>query len=180
MGSAFGFGAVGGSAFHFIKGLCNSPGGHRLAGACRAVRSNAPRIGGIFAVWSGLFSAFDCTLVYARQKEDLWNSIAAGAATGGLLQMRQGLRAASRSALSCGFFLALIEGNRIWLNKIVPAQQDMPVVIEDKNPNKSSETTTSSSSSFGGEEEEEEEAKGFTTEVLESFDSPVPSTSEFK
>ncbi|KAF7143592.1 hypothetical protein RHSIM_Rhsim05G0039900 [Rhododendron simsii] len=179
MGRGFGFGAVGGSAFHFIKGLCNSPGGHRLAGACQAVRSNAPRVGRIFAVWGGLFSAFDCAMVYARRKEDLLNTVAAGAATGGLLQLRQGLRAASRSALYCGVSFALIEGNRIFLDKYVIAQRDMPVVIQDKNPNKSSEMT--SSSSFGGEEEqEEEEKKGFTTEVLESFDSPVPPTSEFK
>lgn len=40
---------------------------------------------------------FDCSMVYVRQKEDPWNSILAGAATGGFLQMRQGARAAARS-----------------------------------------------------------------------------------
>jgi import inner membrane translocase subunit TIM17 len=35
-------------------------------------------------VWGGLFSTFDCTLVAVRKKEDPWNSIAAGAMTGGL------------------------------------------------------------------------------------------------
>lgn len=89
MGGAFGMGAVGGSAFHFLKGIYNSPKGHRFVGGTQAVRMNAPRVGGSFAVWGGLFSAFDCTMVYVRQKEDPWNSIFAGAATGGFLQMRQ-------------------------------------------------------------------------------------------
>lgn len=35
-------------------------------------------------MWGGLFSTFDCTLVAVRKKEDPWNSIAAGAMTGGL------------------------------------------------------------------------------------------------
>ena len=48
----------------------------------QAIRREAPRIGGSFAVWGGLFSTFDCTLVAVRHKEDPWNSIAAGALTG--------------------------------------------------------------------------------------------------
>ncbi|CAM0906658.1 unnamed protein product [Alopecurus aequalis] len=55
-------GAVGGSIFHFIKGTYNSPNGARIAGGMQAVRMNAPRIGGSFAVWGGLFSAFSCTV----------------------------------------------------------------------------------------------------------------------
>jgi hypothetical protein len=56
----------------------------------QAIRREAPRIGGSFAVWGGLFSTFDCTLVAIRHKEDPWNSIAAGALTGGFLQLRTG------------------------------------------------------------------------------------------
>ena len=56
----------------------------------QAIRREAPRIGGSFAVWGGLFSTFDCTLVALRHKEDPWNSIAAGALTGGFLQLRTG------------------------------------------------------------------------------------------
>ncbi len=61
-------------------------------GGChtQAIRREAPRIGGSFAVWGGLFSTFDCTLVALRHKEDPWNSIAAGALTGGFLQLRTG------------------------------------------------------------------------------------------
>lgn len=126
IGGAFGMGAVGGSAFHFLKGLYNSPKGDRFVGATQAVRLNAPRVGGSFAVWGGLFSAFDCTMVYARQKEDPWNSIVAGAATGGFLSMRQGFAASARSAAFGGVLLALIEGAGIMLNKFLSAQQPLP------------------------------------------------------
>ncbi|GMP59643.1 hypothetical protein CsSME_00022852 [Camellia sinensis var. sinensis] len=186
VGGAFGMGAVGGSAFHFLKGIYNSPKGERLIGGSQAVRMNAPRIGGSFAVWGGLFSACDCTLVYVRQKEDPWNSIISGAATGGLLQMRQGLRAASRSALVGGVLLALIEGAGIMLNKVMSAQQNMPIMIEDPLPNTTpqpSESSTSSSSLFGGlfgRKKEESKQSGVKTEILESFDSPIPPTFEFK
>ncbi|KAK2982954.1 hypothetical protein RJ640_006368 [Escallonia rubra] len=130
IGGAFGMGAVGGSAFHFLKGIYNSPKGERLIGGTQAVRMNAPRVGGSFAVWGGLFSTFDCTMVYMRQKEDPWNSIIAGAATGGFLSMRQGLGAASRSAMFGGVLLALIEGAGIMLNKLMSAPQNFPPMEE--------------------------------------------------
>lgn len=115
-GFGFGAGAVGGSVYHFIKGTYNSPYGGRLVGGAQAVNMNAPRLGGSFAVFGGLFSAFDCTLVYIRKKEDPWNSIIAGAATGGFLSLRQGIVAASRSALIGGVVFALIRGPAL-LNK---------------------------------------------------------------
>ncbi|CAL9131766.1 unnamed protein product [Musa acuminata var. zebrina] len=133
VGGAFAMGAVGGSVFHFIKGLYNFPNGERLAGGSQAVRMNAPRVGGSFAVWGGLFSAFDCSMVYLRQKEDPWNSILAGAATGGFLQMRQGPGSAARSALFGGILLALIEGAGIMLNRVLSAPQNLPPVLEDPN-----------------------------------------------
>nr|POE95365.1 mitochondrial import inner membrane translocase subunit tim17-2 [Quercus suber] len=135
IGGAFAMGAVGGSAFHFLKGVYNSPSGARLVGGTQAVRLNAPRVGGSFAVWGGLFSAFDCTMVYLRQKEDPWNSIVAGAATGGFLSMRQGLGASARSAVFGGVLLALIEGAGIMLNRMLSGQQQMPVIIDEPQPN---------------------------------------------
>ncbi|KAM0061116.1 hypothetical protein Hdeb2414_s0004g00132131 [Helianthus debilis subsp. tardiflorus] len=198
IGGAFGMGAVGGSAFHFLKGTYNSPTGLRFKGGTDAVRMNAPRVGGSFAVWGGLFSTFDCSMVYLRQKEDPWNSIIAGAATGGFLQMRQGLGPAARSAAFGGVLLALIEGAGIMLNKFLSAQQPMPVMAEDapqetpnmppgfQLPNRGSQPDLDGSSSgsswfgglFGGKQEEPK-AKA-KTEVLESFDSPMPPTFEFK
>ncbi|KAG0570568.1 hypothetical protein M758_6G164600 [Ceratodon purpureus] len=134
IGGAFSMGAVGGSAWHFIKGMKNSPKGERLMGGTQAVRLNAPRIGGSFAVWGGLFSTFDCSMVYLRQKEDPWNSIAAGAATGGFLQLRAGARSAARSAIFGGVLLGLIEGAGIMLNRMManlaqpPPMEEMPQI----------------------------------------------------
>ncbi|KAL0426966.1 UNVERIFIED_CONTAM: Mitochondrial import inner membrane translocase subunit TIM17-2 [Sesamum latifolium] len=186
-------GAVGGSAFHFLKGVYNSPKGTRLVGGSQAVRMNAPRIGGSFAVWGGLFSVFDCSMVYVRQKEDPWNSIIAGAATGGFLQMRQGMGAASRSALFGGVLLALIEGAGIMLNKVMSAPQEAPIFVEDLPagahgmPQEAAPAPAASSSSWlealfwrrergGGRRG----GGGVKTEILESFDSPIPPTFEFK
>ncbi|KAK9275644.1 hypothetical protein L1049_022911 [Liquidambar formosana] len=214
IGGAFGMGAVGGSAFHFVKGIYNSPKGERLIGGSQAVRMNAPRVGGSFAVWGGLFSAFDCTMVYVRQKEDPWNSIIAGAATGGFLQMRQGLGAASRSAVFGGVLLALIEGAGIMLNKVLSAPQNMPIMIDEPMPNmaggpgfpmgqfrgppqpapeaasmatgSSSSSSDSGSSSWfggwfgGGKQQDSAASGGSKTEVLESFDAPMPPTFEYK
>ncbi|GFQ01514.1 mitochondrial import inner membrane translocase subunit tim17-2 [Phtheirospermum japonicum] len=201
IGGAFGMGAVGGAAFHFLKGTYNSPKGERLVGGSQAVRMNAPRVGGSFAVWGGLFSTFDCTMVYIRQKEDPWNSIMAGAATGGFLQMRQGLGAASRSAVFGGVLLALIEGAGIMLNKLMTAPQGLPPMEEqmanvavpgqgqvnvESMGGGGSSPSTSSSSWFGGlfgsgkEETGGGVGDGSKTKVLESFDAPAPPTFEYK
>uniref|UniRef100_A0A7N0T5U2 Mitochondrial import inner membrane translocase subunit TIM17-2-like n=1 Tax=Kalanchoe fedtschenkoi TaxID=63787 RepID=A0A7N0T5U2_KALFE len=199
IGGAFAMGAVGGTAFHFLKGIYNSPKGERFIGGTQAVRMNAPRTGGGFAVWGGLFSTFDCTMVYLRQKEDPWNSIIAGAATGGFLQMRQGLGPASRSALFGGVLLALIEGAGIMLNKVL-SNQTMPPMEEGlpnmagmpgmppmpgQAPSMEEMSQPSSSSSwfgglFGGGKKQEETSSGSKTQVLESFDAPSPPTFEFK
>ena len=102
-----------------VKGARNSPRGERLLGSVQSVKARAPIIGGNFAVWGGLFSTFDCALVWARSKEDPWNSIASGAATGGVLAARGGWRAASRSAAVGGVLLAMIEGLNIFLTKLM-------------------------------------------------------------
>ncbi|KAL5079815.1 hypothetical protein RYX36_008236 [Vicia faba] len=185
VGGAFGMGAVGGSAFHFLKGLYNSPKGDRLIGATQAVRLNAPRIGGSFAVWGGLFSSFDCTMVYVRQKEDPWNSIVAGAATGGFLSMRQGLAASARSAAFGGVLLALIEGAGIALNKFLSAQQPMPIMMDEMPPQTPENLDSNKSSWFGGmfggpKEEEKNASGGSDVKILESFDAPPVPNFEYK
>ena len=70
-------------------------------------------------MWGGLFSTFDCSLVAIRRKEDPWNSIVSGAATGGVLAARGGWRAAGRSAAVGGVLLAMIEGLNIALTKMM-------------------------------------------------------------
>ena len=113
VGGAFAMGAVGGSIWHSIKGFRNSPvrspsrcaawfvrssdawlrpataqRGAQLRGGLELCKARAPVVGGNFAVWGGLFACFDCTLAATRHKEDPWNSILAGAATGGTLAIR--------------------------------------------------------------------------------------------
>lgn len=111
-GGAFTMGAIGGAAFQSIKGFRNAPSGfnRRFAGSLAAIKSRAPMLAGSFAVWGGMFSTIDCTLVHFRQKEDPWNSIISAAATGGILSARNGPAAMCGSAIIGGVLLAMIEG----------------------------------------------------------------------
>ena len=129
VGGAFAMGAVGGGVVNLVKGAYNAPRGFALASAAEAIRREAPRIGGSFAVWGGLFSAFDCALVAARRKEDPWNPIISGAATGGALQLRYGLPSAARSAAFGGFLLAVIEGISIMLTRLTAPPPPPPVMV---------------------------------------------------
>ena len=128
IGGAFSMGAIGGGVWHSVKGARNSPRGERLLGSITAMRARVPVIGGNFAVWGGLFSTFDCTLVAIRKKEDPWNSIISGGATGGVLAARGGWRAASRSAAVGGVLLAMIEGLQIFLTKMMAEPTAPPYV----------------------------------------------------
>ncbi|KAF5203996.1 Mitochondrial import inner membrane translocase subunit tim17 [Thalictrum thalictroides] len=125
IGGAFGMGSGGGAVYHFIVGARRSEKGQKFAGGFQNTRMFAPRTGGGFAVWGGLFSTFDCSMVYLRQKEDPYNSVVAGALTGGLLQIRQGARVAGKSALVGGCLLALIEGMGIMISKLTTPSAEM-------------------------------------------------------
>ncbi|XP_026951781.1 mitochondrial import inner membrane translocase subunit Tim17-A isoform X1 [Orcinus orca] len=132
-GGAFTMGTIGGGIFQAIKGFRNSPVGvnHRLRGSLTAVRTRAPQLGGSFAVWGGLFSMIDCSMVQVRGKEDPWNSITSGALTGAILAARiislfstcsDGPVAMVGSAAMGGILLALIEGAGILLTRFASAQ----------------------------------------------------------
>ncbi|PWA83290.1 Mitochondrial inner membrane translocase complex, subunit Tim17 [Artemisia annua] len=185
-GGAFGMGAIGGSVFHFPKGLYNSPRGSRFQGGAQAVRMNAPRVGGSFAVWGGLFSTLDCAFVYARQKEDPWNSILAGGATGGLLSLRQGFGPMGRAVMISATLLALMEGVGITLTKMSAQQDQMPPVMVEEAPMApqmgDQAQQGAAPSWFGGLfGAKKEEVKSYVKdEVLESFDSPMPPTFDYK
>lgn len=103
-----------------------------IQGSLSAIKQRSPIIAGQFAVWGGLFSTIDCTLVHLRKKEDPWNSIISGAATGGILVARNGLPAMAGSAFIGGVLLALIEGVGILVTRI-QAEQFQPVqpILED-------------------------------------------------
>lgn len=119
IGGAFAMGAIGGGIWNAGKGARNSPRGERILGSITAVKARAPVLGGNFAVWGGLFSTFDCTLAAIRKKEDAWNSIFSGAATGGVLAARGGWRAAGRNAAIGGLLLGMIEGLNIFITKMM-------------------------------------------------------------
>jgi len=132
-GGAFTMGAIGGSIFQAIKGFRNSPAGmnHRLNGSLTAIKARAPIIGGNFAVWGGMFSTIDCTLIKLRGKEDPWNAIMSGAATGGILAARNGPGAMAASALIGGVLLAMIEGVSILFTRF-SSEQFRPLSMEEQ------------------------------------------------
>ncbi|KAL1419163.1 hypothetical protein MTO96_005269 [Rhipicephalus appendiculatus] len=150
-GGAFTMGAIGGAVFQSIKGFRNAPSGvnRRLLGSLGAIKERAPIIGGNFAVWGGLFSTIDCTMVKIRKKEDPWNSITSGALTGAILAVRNGAGAMVGSAVIgkfmftgkwCqfadivgGVLLALIEGVGILFTRY-SAEQFKPVNPQMEDP----------------------------------------------
>ncbi|CAO2163519.1 unnamed protein product [Urochloa humidicola] len=98
-----------GSPYQFIKGLYNSPSGGRLAGGVHAVRTEAPRYAGRLAGGLAVFWALESGMSLARHgREDHLNSIVAGTATYGLINLHRGAPIAARSALlaaaCCGAF----------------------------------------------------------------------------
>jgi len=118
-GGAFAFGLVGGGVWNFVGGWRNAPKGQGAAQAFARMQARTPVLGGSFAVWGMLFSCFDCSFTYLRKKEDPWNAIMSGAATGGLLAARAGLKAAGKNALVGGVILAAIEGLQIVIARVM-------------------------------------------------------------
>lgn len=113
---------MGGTVWHTVGGLRNAPKGQMMRQAISRVRARVPMLGGSFAVWGTLFSCCDCTFTYIRKKEDPWNAIMSGAATGGILAARAGLKAAGKSALVGGVILAAIEGLNLVVMRVIMPQ----------------------------------------------------------
>lgn len=130
-GGGFVLGAVFGSGWYTFKGARNSPSGQRFRGAIYNAKMRTPVLAGGFAVWGLLFSSFDCTFEALRRKEDPWNSILAGAATGGALAARAGPRAAAGQALIGGVLLAAIEGVSIMVNEWFAPQPEQAMLGAD-------------------------------------------------
>jgi import inner membrane translocase subunit TIM17 len=126
IGGAFAMGTIGGGVFHGVSGFRNAPKGlpKRLYGSVTNIGLKSPITGGQFAAWGGMFSLIDCGLVHLRKKEDPWNGIISGAATGGLLMIRSGPAAIATSAIIGGVLLALIEGIGIGMNRMMAWQFD--------------------------------------------------------
>jgi import inner membrane translocase subunit TIM17 len=129
IGGAFSMGAVGGGIFHTMKGSWNAPKGARVHGALSAMSARGPVLGGQFAVWGGVFACCDCSLTALRQKEDPWNSILSGAATGGVLAARAGPKAMASAAVVGGVLLALIEGMGIMFTNLLSPDLASPEMM---------------------------------------------------
>ena len=118
-GGAFVFGVAGGTIWHSIGGARNAARGHMMAQALSRVQTRVPILGGSFAIWGTLFSCFDCSFTYLRKKEDPWNAIMSGAATGGLLAARAGIKVAAKNAVVGGVILAAIEGLNVMVSRVL-------------------------------------------------------------
>ncbi|CAF1435842.1 unnamed protein product [Adineta steineri] len=133
-GGAFALGTIVGTLFHSIKGFRHAPSGQyrRLIGSLNAVKQRAPRAGVSFGAWGCIFSLIECSFVHIRKKEDPWNSILSGAATGAILQARRGPVPMVGAAIFGGFFFAIIEGTSILFNRY--NQIFMPLLMYEEEP----------------------------------------------
>lgn len=109
VGNGFAMGTIAGSVWHMFRGAKNAPKGERLRNGFRTVRQRAPILGGNFAVFSGLFSGFDCILTRYRGKEDLLNPLAAGFMSGAMLAFRGGTGTMIKSGIVAGTLIGLME-----------------------------------------------------------------------
>ena len=109
-----------------------------VQGSLAAVQQRSPIVAGEFAVWTGVFSTIECTLVHLRKKEDPWNDIISGAATGGIVAARNGLPAMAGMALIGGVLMVLAEGVGI-LVKRIQAELFQPVQPTLEDPSRHSE-----------------------------------------
>lgn len=114
-------------------------------GSLTAIKQRSPIIAGNFALWGGVFSMIDCTLIHFRKKEDPWNSIISGAATGGILAARNGLPAMAGSALVGGVLLSLIEGVGIMVTRMSAETFSPDAQMQQEDPN----SNTGPLSAFG-------------------------------
>jgi len=154
IGGAFSMGTIGGSLVYGIIGFRNAAQGQRMRTAYRSALVRAPITGGQFAAWGGVFSTIDCTLVKMRGTEDSYNAIIAGAATGGLLTMRQGPMTMAISACVGGILLAMIEGVGALMTRMNANQFDPTIAAQMEDP-QALGMKPSSSSSYGASPSDE-------------------------
>eukprot|EP00418_Pyrodinium_bahamense_P008083 CAMPEP_0179104214 /NCGR_PEP_ID=MMETSP0796-20121207/48330_1 /TAXON_ID=73915 /ORGANISM="Pyrodinium bahamense, Strain pbaha01" /LENGTH=136 /DNA_ID=CAMNT_0020802149 /DNA_START=107 /DNA_END=514 /DNA_ORIENTATION=- len=113
VGFAFGVGCCGGFGLTFARGLRDHPRGHRFSGAFAAAQARAPQLGSTFALWSGLFHAFECAVSQrhadptgARSSVD---AAACGFLTAGVLSLRLGPAAAAVNAVVGGLCVVFVD-----------------------------------------------------------------------
>ncbi|CAO2206594.1 unnamed protein product [Urochloa humidicola] len=121
-----------GSPYHFLKGLYASPSGGRLAGGVRAVRTEAPRFAGRLAGRLAVFWALESGMSLARgRREDHLNSIVAGTAVYGFVNLHRGAPAAAGCALlAAACFVGLSaadKGTDIWHSRLIRSGREIRI-----------------------------------------------------
>ena len=124
-GTGFAMGAIGGGIFSFFKGIRLSSLGFssRMRFGLQALKSRGPVYGGNLAVWGGLLSSIDCSLIWLRGKEDPWNSVLAGSTASGLLALRTGMAGMVVAAIAGAVILGLFESVPIAMTRYQATQQ---------------------------------------------------------
>eukprot|EP00828_Plagiopyla_frontata_P007893 TRINITY_DN1382_c0_g1_i1.p2 TRINITY_DN1382_c0_g1~~TRINITY_DN1382_c0_g1_i1.p2 ORF type:complete len:199 (+),score=34.97 TRINITY_DN1382_c0_g1_i1:240-836(+) len=108
-GGAFAMGCFSGCINYFFKGMWYSPKNERILGGVMLSKKRAPILGGNFALWGGLFSATECTMIHLRKKQDYLNSVVSGFTTGWILAIRSGWRVACRNAFVGSVIMGCIQ-----------------------------------------------------------------------
>ncbi len=108
LGGGFSMGCLMGAAWHFMRGVYFSPKSEKFFGGVMMMKKRAPILAGSFAMWAGIYSLTECSLIWLRNTDDAYNKIISGAVTGGVLAMRAGPRIAMKNALIGGIFLGAI------------------------------------------------------------------------
>jgi hypothetical protein len=98
--------AVVDTVFSFLKGICCSPSGQRLAGGVQEVATSAPTIACDAAKY-GVQNAIKHAVARARQREDQWNAIVARGSAAALFSMRV---VGPATAFSYGLHAAAVKG----------------------------------------------------------------------
>ena len=114
-------GCVAGVIVYFIRGAWYAPKREKIMGGISLLKKRAPILGGSFALWAGLFSITDCSLIAIRKEEGAFNQIVAGAVTGGLLAFRSGARVAFKNAIFGGMIL----GSIVIVERVIMKYQSM-------------------------------------------------------
>ena len=117
IGSGFGLGTVLGSMWYMTKGAFNSPKRERLFNGIKLVKKRAPILGGNFAAWMGLFGSFQCIMVHITHHDSHLNQVIAGGLTGGLINIRGGLRYGLRGMVSGAIFIGVFNLVEIFMMK---------------------------------------------------------------
>ena len=93
-------------------------------------KRRAPVTGGNFAAWMGLFGFWQCALLYATGQDSHMNQVLAGAITGGIVNIRGGMKYAQRGFVSGAVFIGIFNLLEIFMTKNMIKQEVLRKHIE--------------------------------------------------